>query len=65
MIASDRNAGQAQALASRLFAASLGAAELMASYLGIRLGLYEALAAGGPATPALLAERAHRPALCS
>jgi 2-polyprenyl-3-methyl-5-hydroxy-6-metoxy-1,4-benzoquinol methylase len=54
----DHDAEQAQALAARLFAAGLGAAELVAAYLGLRLGLYDALAAGGPATADRLAERA-------
>ncbi len=46
------------ALASRLFGAVLGALDLQAVYLGERLGLYQALADGGPATPAELAKRA-------
>jgi 2-polyprenyl-3-methyl-5-hydroxy-6-metoxy-1,4-benzoquinol methylase len=54
----DHKAVQARALAARLFTAGLGAAELLADYLGMRLGLYEALAAGGPATAQQLAERA-------
>jgi 2-polyprenyl-3-methyl-5-hydroxy-6-metoxy-1,4-benzoquinol methylase len=40
---------QAQALATRLFMASLASAELIASYLGMRLGLYRVLA-DGPVT---------------
>ncbi|MFE9403402.1 class I SAM-dependent methyltransferase [Streptomyces sp. NPDC006530] len=48
----------AQALSVRLFMAGLGAAELMTAYLGLRLGLYDALAGGGPATAPQLAERA-------
>ncbi|MDO3702924.1 class I SAM-dependent methyltransferase [Micromonospora sp. C28SCA-DRY-2] len=48
---------QAQALGGRLFQASLAAAELMTVYLGVRLGLYEALAKG-PATAAEFADRA-------
>ncbi|MCT9088871.1 methyltransferase domain-containing protein [Streptomyces sp. ASQP_92] len=48
----------AQALSVRLFMAGLGAAELMTAYLGLRLGLYDALAEGGPATAPQLAERA-------
>ncbi|MFI5485965.1 class I SAM-dependent methyltransferase [Micromonospora echinaurantiaca] len=48
---------QAQALGGRLFQASLAAAELMTVYLGVRLGLYEALAKG-PATAAEFANRA-------
>jgi len=42
----DHHARQAQALATRLFMASLGSAELMVAYLGMRLGLYRALAEG-------------------
>jgi 2-polyprenyl-3-methyl-5-hydroxy-6-metoxy-1,4-benzoquinol methylase len=54
----DPKATQARLLASRLFQASLGAAELMAAYLGIHLGLYDALATGGPSTAPMLAKRA-------
>jgi 2-polyprenyl-3-methyl-5-hydroxy-6-metoxy-1,4-benzoquinol methylase len=54
----DEKTTQAQALASRLFTAGLAAAELLTAYLGTRLGLYEALAALGPATANGLAERA-------
>ena len=43
------------ALVQRLFETSLGAMELGAVYLGIRLGLYEALARLGGATAAQLA----------
>ena len=43
------------ALAGRLFAAVLGTLELQAVYLGDRLGLYRALADGGPATAGELA----------
>jgi 2-polyprenyl-3-methyl-5-hydroxy-6-metoxy-1,4-benzoquinol methylase len=49
---------EARALGVRLFMASLGCAELIATYVGVRLGLYGALAREGPATPAQLAERA-------
>jgi 2-polyprenyl-3-methyl-5-hydroxy-6-metoxy-1,4-benzoquinol methylase len=52
-----RQAQEAGALSSRLFLASLGCAELMTIYIGLRLGLYERLSAG-PATPASLAEDA-------
>ncbi|MEO6059622.1 MAG: methyltransferase domain-containing protein [Candidatus Limnocylindria bacterium] len=45
-------------LVERLFAASLGMFEVMAVYLGDRLGLYRALRDGGPATAAELASRA-------
>jgi hypothetical protein len=46
------------ALAARLFEAALGAFDLQTIYLGERLGLYQALADRGPATPSDLAERA-------
>ena len=46
------------ALVGRLFAAVLGSLELQAVYLGDRLGLYRALADGGPATAPELAARA-------
>jgi SAM-dependent methyltransferase len=46
------------ALAERLFQATLGTMDLLTIYLGDRLGLYRALAAGGPATAAELATRA-------
>jgi hypothetical protein len=45
-------------LAKRLMGAVLGALDLQAIYLGDRLGLYQALAEGGPATAPELAERA-------
>jgi 2-polyprenyl-3-methyl-5-hydroxy-6-metoxy-1,4-benzoquinol methylase len=45
-------------LAKRLMGAVLGALDLQAVYLGDRLGLYQALADGGPATAPELAERA-------
>jgi SAM-dependent methyltransferase len=44
-------------LAERLYRDSAAALELYAIYLGERLGLYRALADGGPATPAELATR--------
>jgi len=46
------------ALVGQLFAAVLGSLELQAVYLGDRLGLYRALADGGPATAPELAARA-------
>ena len=49
---------QVQRFALRLFLASVAAAELMTDYLGLRLGLYDALAQSGPATAPDLAERA-------
>ena len=45
--ATDPKAIDAQLLAKRFFQASLAAAELMAAYLGIRLGLYDVLASSG------------------
>lgn len=54
----DHNVRQAQALAVRLFTAGLGAAELFAAYLGVRLGFYETLASHGPMTSQQLADRA-------
>jgi 2-polyprenyl-3-methyl-5-hydroxy-6-metoxy-1,4-benzoquinol methylase len=49
---------QAQVLAQRMFTAGVAAAELMTTYLGVRLALYEELALSGPLTPGRLAERA-------
>jgi ubiquinone/menaquinone biosynthesis C-methylase UbiE len=46
-----------KALVERLFQDSVGALELYTVYLGERLGLYRALADGGPATSSELAER--------
>jgi 2-polyprenyl-3-methyl-5-hydroxy-6-metoxy-1,4-benzoquinol methylase len=47
-----------EAFVDRLFGATLGAIDVFAVYLGDRLGLYKALANGGPATPPELAKRA-------
>jgi 2-polyprenyl-3-methyl-5-hydroxy-6-metoxy-1,4-benzoquinol methylase len=59
MGADDRQAptDRASALADRLLQDAIGALELYTVYLGERLGLYRALADGGPATSAELAER--------
>ncbi len=46
------------ALVERLFEAALGAVDMVAVYLGDRLGLYGALADSGASTPAELASRA-------
>src|SRR4051794_16081789 len=46
-----------QATGVRIWLACLATQELLCSYLGIRLGLYDALASGGPATPMQLADR--------
>jgi 2-polyprenyl-3-methyl-5-hydroxy-6-metoxy-1,4-benzoquinol methylase len=51
-------ADRAEALAERLFGATLGALELFSVYLGAELGLYRTLAGYGPLTPAELGERA-------
>lgn len=48
----------ADALVGRIFEASLGMFEVMAVYLGDRLGLYATLRDGGPATAPELATRA-------
>jgi SAM-dependent methyltransferase len=48
---------QGQALAIRLWMGCLATQEMLCTYLGIRLGLYDALAAG-PATPPEFAARA-------
>jgi 2-polyprenyl-3-methyl-5-hydroxy-6-metoxy-1,4-benzoquinol methylase len=53
-----RNDERRDELAKRLMGAVLGALDLQAVYLGDRLGLYRALADGGPATAPELAERA-------
>jgi 2-polyprenyl-3-methyl-5-hydroxy-6-metoxy-1,4-benzoquinol methylase len=47
-----------EALAERLFLDALGAFDLFSVYLGNRLGLYRALADGGPLTPSGLAKAA-------
>src|SRR4051795_7250069 len=62
MGADEHRAGQAEpgdpaALAGRLFRDMTGALEILTVYLGERLGLYQALHAGGPATSAELAAR--------
>lgn len=51
-------ADRREAVVNQIFAASLGAFELQAIYLGDRLGLYRALADRGPATAPELAARA-------
>lgn len=43
------------ALSARMFEATLGAFELLSVHLGLDLGLYAALRAGGPATAPELA----------
>ncbi len=49
---------RADALAERLFGATLGALELFSVYLGVELGLYRALERHGALTPQELAEHA-------
>jgi len=55
--ASDAGAARDR-LVERLFGATVGALDLLHVWLGERLGLYQALADGGPATAADLAARA-------
>ncbi|MDP9342359.1 MAG: methyltransferase domain-containing protein [Actinomycetota bacterium] len=50
-------AGPGHPLAERLRQSEMAALDLYVVYLGERLGLYQALAEGGPATPAQLAVR--------
>lgn len=52
-----RQGADPAALAGRLFRDMAGALELLTVYLGERLGLYQALHTGGPATSAELAAR--------
>src|SRR5690242_8233401 len=52
------SASASEALAERLFDATVDALELLSVHLGTRLGLYDALRDGGPMTPAELAARA-------
>lgn len=54
----DEHITQRDALAGRLFEQIISTMEVMAIYLGDRLGLYSALATGGPATADELATRA-------
>jgi SAM-dependent methyltransferase len=54
----DTEQAERDVLVGRLFGATLGALELFHVYLGDRLGLYRALAAGGPLTAAELAAAA-------
>lgn len=55
---SEEDGPKVEQLAGRLFEAGLAALELINVELGNRLGLYEALAAAGPSTPARLSEAA-------
>ena len=54
MVSTEGSAQQRDALVERLFQANLGLLDLFTVYLGDRLGLYRALADGGPASPAEL-----------
>lgn len=56
-IAEAPDTGVTDALVERLFAAIVGTVEVASVHLGGRLGFYQALAEGGPATPAELAAR--------
>jgi 2-polyprenyl-3-methyl-5-hydroxy-6-metoxy-1,4-benzoquinol methylase len=49
--------GRTEALRERMFGSAVAALEIYTVYLGERLGLYRALADGGPATSAQLADR--------
>lgn len=53
--AEDQHTQDAQQFVDRLFGAVLGMADIHTIHVGDRLGLYTALAASGPATPAELA----------
>ena len=57
-ISSPSEVQRRDALADRLYQATIGAFDLEAIYIGDRLGLYRALAEGGPATSVELADRA-------
>jgi 2-polyprenyl-3-methyl-5-hydroxy-6-metoxy-1,4-benzoquinol methylase len=56
-LAAGEQRGDPEALTARLFRDMAGALELLTVYLGERLGLYQALHDGGPATSAELAAR--------
>jgi len=57
-VADEQGTERRDALVGRLFGSILEAMDLLNIYLGDRLGLYRALADGGPATSAELASRA-------
>lgn len=57
-VGAEGSAERRDALIGRIFQSVLGAMDLFNLYLGDRLGLYRALAEGGPATSAELAARA-------
>jgi SAM-dependent methyltransferase len=54
----DDQTARREALSERLFDALVDTMELASAYAGLRLGLYQVLRDGGPATAAELAERA-------
>jgi len=54
----DKELAERDALVGRLFESTIGALELLHVYLGDRLGLYQALATGGPLTASGLATSA-------
>ena len=54
----DEVAAERDAFAQRLEASALGFFDILSIRLGDRLGLYRALAEGGPQSPARLASRA-------
>lgn len=58
MMATTTRSDRSEALAERLFEATIGALELHSVHLGMKLGLYGALASGDAASPSDLAERA-------
>jgi SAM-dependent methyltransferase len=53
----EQTTGEAEALAERLFMATIGTLEIASVHVGGRLGFYRALADGGDATPGELAAR--------
>jgi 2-polyprenyl-3-methyl-5-hydroxy-6-metoxy-1,4-benzoquinol methylase len=54
----DKELAERDALVGRLFESTIGALELLHVYLGDKLGLYQALATGGPLTASSLATAA-------
>jgi len=58
MTTKELDTAKAEAFAGRLFNGSLEAMDVLSVYIGERLGLYQALAQAGPATPDELAKRA-------
>jgi len=58
MTTQELDTARAEAFAGRLFSASVEALDLLAVYVGERLGLYKAMTSGGPVTARELAARA-------